>query len=122
MKTFTYKIYKDCFFRVGSYAADKKAMAISIENKTDGPISTCTVYDIYTCYSEHITAIKNYSENSHMTDFLTKLKVIDSIIWREPCNSFVADTLNTSNPQTIDTCVINTEELRKYTKEWTYNV
>ena len=57
-----------------------------------------------------------------MTDFLTKLKVIDSIIWREPCNSFVADTLNTSNPQTIDTCVINTEELKKYTKEWNYNV
>ena len=42
MKTFTYKNYKDCFFTVGSYAADKKAMAISIENKTDGLISTCT--------------------------------------------------------------------------------
>ena len=31
MKTFTYKDYKNCYFRVGSYVADSKAMAISIE-------------------------------------------------------------------------------------------
>lgn len=70
MKTFTYKDYENCYFRVGSYAADNKAMAISIENLEDGPIATCTVYDIYSAYSEHITTIKNYSENSHMTKFL----------------------------------------------------
>lgn len=31
MKTFTYKDYENCYFRVGSYAADNKAMAISID-------------------------------------------------------------------------------------------
>lgn len=122
MKTFTYKKYKNCYFIVGSYLADEKAIAISIENKKEGLISTCTVYDTFWSYNEDVATIKNYSENSHMTDFLTKMKVVDEIIWREPCNSFVRDTLNTSNPQTIDTCLINKKVLKEYTKEWNYNV
>ena len=113
MKTFTYKDYENCYFRVGSYAADNKAMAISIENLEDGPIATCTVYDIYSAYSEHITTIKNYSENSHMTKFLKKLKVVDEVLFSRPCNSFVADTLYTNNPQTIDTCLINTVNVNR---------
>ncbi len=122
MKTFTYKDYENCYFRVGSYAADNKAMAISIENLEDGPIATCTVYDIYSAYSEHITTIKNYSENSHMTKFLKKIKVVDEVLFSRPCNSFVADTLYTNNPQTIDTCLINTDILKEYSKVWKYNV
>ena len=122
MKNFTYKKYKNCYFRVGSYVADDKAMAITIENEKDGLITVCTVYDEMTCYSEDITAIKNYSENSHMTDFLIKLKVVDEIIWRTPCNRLTVETLNTKNPQTIDTCLINTDVLKKYTKEWNCNV
>ena len=122
MKTFTYKDYKNCYFRVGSYVADNKAMAISIENLEDGPIATCTVYDDYSAYSEHITTIKNYSENSHMTKFLKKLKVVEEILFSRPCNSFVADTLYTNNPQTIDTCLINTDILKEYSKVWKYNV
>ena len=118
MKTFTYKDYENCYFRVGSYAADNKAMAISIENLEDGPIATCTVYDIYSAYSEHITTIKNYSENSHMTKFLKKIKVVDEVLFSRPCNSFVADTLYTNNPQTIDTCLINTDILKEYSKVW----
>ena len=63
MKTFTYKDYENCYFRVGSYAADNKAMAISIENLEDGPIATCTVYDIYSAYSLINTDIlKEYSK------------------------------------------------------------
>ena len=97
-------------------------MAISIENLEDGPIATCTVYDDYSAYSEHITTIKNYSENSHMTKFLKKLKVIEEILFSRPCNSFVTDTLYTNNPQTIDTCLINTDILKEYSKVWKYNV
>lgn len=73
-------------------------------------------------YGENFATIKNYSENSHMTDFLQELKVIDTIFFREPCNSFVADTLFTKNPQTIDTCIINKDVLKEYTKEWYYDV
>ena len=32
MKKFTYKNYKNCYFIVGSYVADKRAMAISIQS------------------------------------------------------------------------------------------
>ncbi len=122
MKTFTYKNYENCYFRVGSYAANNRAMAISIENLEDGPITTCTVYDIYGFYDEDITTIKNYSENSHMTKFLKKLKVVDEVLSTRPCNSFVTDTLHTNNPQTIDTCLINTDILKEYSKVWNYNV
>lgn len=122
MKTFTYKNYKKCYFKVASYAADKKAMAILIENLKDGPIATCTVYDNYSAYSEHITTIKNYSENSHMTNFLKKLNVVEDVLYSNPCNAFVVDTLNTNNPQTIDTCLINTDVLKEYSKVWNYNV
>lgn len=121
MKTFTYKDYENCYFRVGSYVADNEAMAISIENLEDGPIATCTIYDDYSAYSEHITTIKNYSENSHMTNFLKKLNVISEVLYSKPCNSFVADTLHTNNPQTIDTCLINTDILKQYSKSWNYN-
>ena len=122
MKTFTYKDYQNCYFRVGSYAADNAAMAISIENLEDGPIATCTVYDNYSAYSEDITTIKNYSENSYMTSFLKKLKVVEEVLFSMPCNSHVINTLNTNNPQTIDTCLINTDILKEYSKVWKYDV
>ena len=79
MKKFTYKDYENCYFIVGNYVVDKNAMAISIEND-EGPIATCTVYDDYGMYSRHITTIRNYSENSHMTEFLKKLGVVVDII------------------------------------------
>lgn len=121
MKTFTYKDYKNCYFTVGCYAADNNAMAISIENLEDGPIACCTVYNAFDIYDTNITTIKNYSENSHMTKFLQKLNIISAVLYSRPCNSFVADTLYTNNPQTIDTCLINTDILREYTKVWKYN-
>lgn len=121
MKTFTYKDYKNCYFTVGCYAVDNNAMAISIENLEDGPIACCTVYNAFDIYDTNITTIKNYSENSHMTKFLQKLNIISAVLYSRPCNSFVADTLYTNNPQTIDTCLINTDILREYTKVWKYN-
>lgn len=122
MKKFTYKNYKGCYFTVASYVADNKAMAISIENENEGPITVCTVYDDMRMYSEHITTIKNYSENSHLTDFLKKMGIVIDIIDRTPCNSYVEDSLNSENPQTIDICLIDTEKLKEYCKEWNYDV
>ncbi len=121
MKKFNYKNYKNCYFVVASYAANDKAMAISIENEK-GPISVCTVYDGWSMYSEHITTIKNYSENSHMTEFLQKMGIVIDILNRTPCNEFERNTINSSNPQTIDSCLIDTDKLREYAKEWHYNV
>lgn len=122
MKKFKYKNYENCYFIVGSYLADKKAMAISIQNDDEGPISTCTIYDNFGIYSENITTIKNYSENSHMTKFLQKLGVVIDILDRRACNDFVKDTLQGKNPQTIDTCIIDYNKLKEYTKIWNYNV
>lgn len=122
MKKFTYKNYKNCYFYVGSYRADPTAMAISIENINEGPITTCTIFDDMSPYSEDIVTIKNYSENSHMTDFLKKLGIIIEILNRAPCNQFVYKTLQTKNPQSIDTCLIDKNILRQYCKEWRYDV
>lgn len=44
MKTFTYLNYKNCYFKVKSYPYDKRAIAIFIENQTEGPIAECTKY------------------------------------------------------------------------------
>lgn len=122
MKKFTYKNYINCYFNVGSYLADNKAMAISIESEKDGPIATCTVFNDIGFYSENIVTIKNYSENSYMTKFLEKLGIVISILNRVICNPAVYDTFFTENPQTIDTCFIDTGILRQYCKKWNYDV
>lgn len=121
METFKYKGNKDCYFEVNSYYANKKAMAIQIFRKGE-LLSTCTVYDELGMYSEGITTIKNYSENSNMTNFLKNLGVVEDILMRYPCNSYVGYTIDDKNPQTKDICLINMENLRKYSKEWNYNV
>ena len=86
METFTYKNYQNCYFTVGSYVADTTAMAISIVNDEDGLISTCTIYDEFGFYASNSITVKNYSENSHMTDFLKSLGVVIDTIDRRPCN------------------------------------
>lgn len=120
-KKFKYQNYENCYFVVNSYLADKKAMAIAIEND-EGPITYCTVYEHESLYSENITVIKNYSENSHLTEFLKKLGIVIDIIYRVPCNRFSLDSLNGDNPQTFDTCIIDTDKLKEYCKIWNYNV
>lgn len=120
MKYFTYKKYEDCYFKVNAYLADKEAMAISIYNKEEGPITCCTVYSDLYLYTEGLVTIKNYSENSHLADFLMELGVVTEIIMRQPCNPIVQDTLNSNNPQTIDLCDIDIKKLKEYSKEWNY--
>lgn len=121
MKTFNYKGKNGCYFMVNSYLANKKAMAIQIF-QNDERIIDCTVYDKMGMYSENITTIKNYSENSHMTDFLVKLGIVEDILYRYICNNYVYDSLKTDNPQTNDCCLINIDLLKEYSKEWNYNV
>lgn len=121
MKTFKYKKYKNCYFIVDSYLGDKKAMAITIENN-DGAVAICTVYDKFGVYEEGLVTIKNYSENSHMTDFLKNLGIVLDIVSRYPCNTFSYESLNTNNPQTIDICIIDINKLKEYCKSWNYNV
>jgi len=120
-KKFRYKNFDNCYFIVSSYLAQKEAMAIQIE-KDGEPIATCTVFEFGLPYSEHVTVIKNYSENSHMTNFLKKLGIVKEILYRNPCNSFVTETLTGNNPQTFDTCLIDTDKLKEYCKIWNYNV
>ena len=121
MKKFTYKNYENCYFIVGNYVADKNAMAISIKNDEEN-IVTCTVYRDFDPHCEGIVTIKNYSENSHITDFLVKLGIVTDILNRVPCNPFAYDTLDTDNPQTFDFCVIDVRKLKEFCKEWHYNV
>lgn len=116
MKTFKYKNYANCYFIVGTYLKNKSAMAITIGND-DGPISTCTIYDDFVFYCEGITTIKNYGENSHMTNFLKKLGIVDEVLESYPCN------YNFINPsETKDVCLINMDKLKQYCKKWDYNV
>ena len=112
MKTFNYKKYKNCYFKVGRYLYGDNAMAISIENETNGPITTCTVIHELGMYMENITTIKNYSENANITNFLKSLGIVVNVIGSYPCNAYVKNTT-----ETIDICEIDMEKLKEYTKE-----
>ncbi len=122
MKTFNYKNYKNCYFIVASYVADENAMYIGIENETEGNIIDCTVFRQDCIYLPGLVTIKNYSENSKLTTFLKKLKIITEINNRIPCNNFSSTlaSLNGKDPQTIDCCEIDLEKLKEYSKEWHY--
>lgn len=118
MQTFKYKNYDNCYFVVGSYARNKEAMAISIHNDDVGPITTCTIYDDFGMYFNGVTVIKNYSENSNITNFLKKLGIVDEVLTSFPCNINLPPTTK----ETKDICVINMATLKEYCKEWNYNV
>lgn len=120
MKRFKYKDYKNCYFNVASYAYNKKAMAIEIENREDGPIITCTVFIEDGLYTPNCIVIKNYSENSGMTKFLQDLGIVVLILDRRPSNMLATGSLDTENPESFDTCIIDQEKLKEYTKSWNY--
>lgn len=120
MKKFKYKDYENCYFNVATYAYNKRAMAIEIENKEDGLIRTCTVFLEDGLYTANCTIIKNYSENSGMTKFLQDLGIIVEILDRRPCNMWVTGSMDTENPESFDTCIIDQKKLKEYTKSWNY--
>lgn len=122
METFKYKKYENCYFVVSNYMKSKNAVAIMICNDYDGQISTCTTYiDEYV--SKDLATIKNYSENSKMTDFLQELGIIKEIVYRFPCNAYpeTLASLQTDNPQTIDICTIDFEKLKEHSKVFKRN-
>ena len=68
MEMFTYKGYKGCFFSDGRYR-DNGNRALEIINHAEGPIATVTVNPGEPVENDCI-AVKNYSENAGMLDFL----------------------------------------------------
>ena len=107
--------YEDCSFTVSHYLADKKAIAIIIEdNITSEIVAKCTTYLEDTKYQKGIATIKNYSENKGMTDFLKKLGIVTEIFKSQKVNELAEDT------ETIDFCKINLKKLKEYATVWHY--
>lgn len=80
MNNFTFKSkyaeYKNSFFQVGSYG--NKNLAVEIWSAEDGPISRVTVNPGIMIPRTQI-AIKDYSENEGMVDFLKSEGLIEDV-------------------------------------------
>lgn len=113
-KNFKYKNYGKCYFEVGTYFYNHSAMSIEIKNEEGEDIRTATINMQDYIYFPDSATIKNYSENSGMTKFLKKLGVIEDVISSNKCNP------NANEGETIDFCMINVEELKKYSKKFNY--
>lgn len=78
MSTFTYEskygTYKDSFFRVGHYENDNTA--IEIWSNSEGPITKVTVNPDINVPKDMI-AVKDYSENEGMVDWLMSMDIIE---------------------------------------------
>jgi hypothetical protein len=76
--TFTYKskysTYNNCRFSVNRYHNDNFALQI-VDN--EGLIATCTVNLGKVETSDFVIAIKDYSENEGMVDFLKSMGIIE---------------------------------------------
>lgn len=114
-KKFNYKGNKECSFRVGSYRNNPDCMAIQMLDNKGEVIYTCTTNMPEYMYYSRSTTIKNYMENSGMTDFLLKLGVIEEIITRKKVSIYA-----TKKFESIDFCFINLEKLKKYTSVFDY--
>lgn len=113
-KTFKYKKYNDCWFEVGNYYYNPKAMFIQINNKDEGNITTATVNMPDYFYMPDTATIKNYSENSGMTNFLLELGIIEEVYSKRQSHPRAELT------ETIDFCAINIEKLKEYSKSFEY--
>lgn len=113
-KKFNYKKYKDCYFEVGNYFYNSQSMFIQIKNKEYGELYTATVNMPDYLYMPDTATIKNYSENSGMTEFLQELGVIEEIYTRRKSHPRALDS------ETIDFCQIDIEKLKEYSKEFNY--
>lgn len=78
MKHFTYEgkygTYEDSIFQVGHY--DNGNIAIELWSNSEGPISRITVNPDIPLPNDRI-AIKNYSENEGMVDWLISMDIIE---------------------------------------------
>lgn len=74
MKLFNYGRYENCYFRAGYYANGN--LAIEIINDDYGPVTRVTVNpDITVPYP--LIAIKNYSENEGMVEWLVDEGIVE---------------------------------------------
>lgn len=113
-KTFNYKNYRNCSFEVGNYMNNPQAMYILILNSKGEEIKRVTVNMTDYFYSENTASIKNYSENSGMTNFLLKLDIIEFIYTKRKAHPLANDR------ETIDFCEISIEEIKKYSSKFNY--
>ena len=113
-KTFKYKKYKNCWFEVGNYPRNPEAMLITINSESMAEPQIITVNMPDYMYDENTATIKNYSENSGITDFLIDLDIIDYIYSKKQSN------ICATKGETIDYCEINIEEIKKYSKKFNY--
>jgi len=93
MEKFTYKTqygdYENCFFRVGKYPNGN--IAISIISENDGPITHCTTNTGMKLSDDRI-AVKYWSENEGMEEFLIQMGIIEP----DPCD------IDINSPMTPD--------------------
>lgn len=114
-KTFKYKKYKNCYFEVGNYAYNRQSMYIQIKNDAEGDIATATVnMSNYMYYPETVT-IKNYGENTGMTNFLFKLGILTDVYSKRKCNLYAPDN------ETIDYCQVDVDKLKEYSARFEYD-
>lgn len=113
-KTFNYKRNKNCAFEVSNYQCNPQAMAILIVNSKGEEEARATVNMLDYFYSPNTATIKNYSENTGMTEFLKQLGILEDIYSRKKCHPLAIDT------ETIDYCQINVEKLKEYSKTFNY--
>ncbi len=111
-KTFDYKENKGCSFKVGNYIYNSQCMSIIIANNEEEIVCTVNMPDYM--YFPETTTIKNYSENSGMTDFLLKLGIIEQVYSKVPAHQYA------QKGETIDFCQINVEKLKEYSQEYKY--
>lgn len=80
-RTFTYKnkysVYPDCYFIVRRYA-DTNNLAIIIQSIHEGVITRVTTNPTCSLSDEYI-AVKNYSENEGMVEFLISMNIITEL-------------------------------------------
>ena len=79
MNTFTYESkygnYEDCSFRVGHY--ENGNTAVEVWSNTEGPITKITVNPDITI-PKNMLAIKNYSENEGVDDWMISQNLIEA--------------------------------------------
>lgn len=78
MEKFNYKGFKDCVFFASRYR-DNGNLALQIVNEEDGPIVTPTV-NPGEALDDDCIAVKNYSENTGMLDFLREHDIVGEVV------------------------------------------
>lgn len=78
MKHYTYEskygTYEDCYFQLGRYTNNN--LAVFIVSRTEGPITKVTI-NPDTRIPDTMIAIKDYSENEGMVDWLISMDIIE---------------------------------------------